>query len=368
MSHSKIRVGIIGLNAERGWARDAHLPALRALSNDYSITALCTSRQASADAAARQLGIAHAFSDPAQMASHPDVDLVVVTVKVTEHDRLVRAALEAGKHIFCEWPLAMDAPEAEALLALAEKQGVHHFVGLQSRCSPVLRYVRDLIADGYIGNLRSTSVIASGMVWGAYIDRPNAYIVDARNRATMTTIPFGHFVDAFTHLLGDFKQVSALQGRHYDQVTLIETGELLPKSAPDQLLVQGQLESEAFASIHYRGGSSRQTNLLWEINGTEGDLLISSPMGQMQLAPLTLQGGRAQDTALTELSLPSGYADPAIPTGIPWNVGHLYAEIAGRLRSSQGSPPDFRAALANHRLIERIELAAKAGHRLSSGN
>ena len=174
----------------------------------------------------------------------------------------------------------------------------------------------------------------------------------------METIPFGHFIDVFGHTLGAFTDLSAMRGRFYEQVLQVDSGTMIPKSANDQLLVQGALENGALASIHFRGGTSRGANFYWEINGSEGDLVITSPMGQMQLAPLSLSGGRGLDTALTTLPIPASYIQAAIPEGYSWNVGHLYVALARRLRGEDITLPDFRIALANHRLIERIEAAA----------
>jgi len=96
---SKIRVGIVGANPQRGFASVAHIPALQALP-DFEITAVCTSRQDTAEAAARHYGARLAFSDCEKLAQHPDVDLVTVSVKVPDHYRPVMAAIEAGKHIY----------------------------------------------------------------------------------------------------------------------------------------------------------------------------------------------------------------------------------------------------------------------------
>src|SRR5581483_10880025 len=85
---NKIRVGIVGLSPDRGFASIAHIPALRALP-DFDIAAVCTTRRESAEAAARHFGIPLAFSDPAELARHPNVDLVTVTVKVPDHYRPV---------------------------------------------------------------------------------------------------------------------------------------------------------------------------------------------------------------------------------------------------------------------------------------
>ena len=92
-SSSKIRVGIVGANPQRGFASVAHIPALQALP-DFEITAVCTTRQESAEAAARHLGARLAFADCEKLAQHPDVDLVTVSVKVPDHYRPVMAAIE----------------------------------------------------------------------------------------------------------------------------------------------------------------------------------------------------------------------------------------------------------------------------------
>src|SRR5262249_41686898 len=110
-SSTKIRVGIGGANPQRGFASVAHIPALQALP-DFEITAVCTSRQESAEAAARHLGARLAFSDCDKLAQHPDVDLVTVSVKVPDHYRPVMAAIEPGKHVYTEWPLGPDIAEA----------------------------------------------------------------------------------------------------------------------------------------------------------------------------------------------------------------------------------------------------------------
>src|SRR5688572_9415820 len=110
----KIRIGIVGASASRGFASIAHVPALRPLPQ-FELTAVCTTRQETAEAAARHYGAPLAFCDPEQLAQHPDIDLVIVSVKVPDHYRPVMAAIEAGKHVYCEWPLGRDTDEAVRL-------------------------------------------------------------------------------------------------------------------------------------------------------------------------------------------------------------------------------------------------------------
>src|SRR5216684_8933570 len=116
----RIRVGIIGANPDRGWAAQAHIPALRSLSDDFEITALSTSRRESADAAGKLFDVAAAYDNHQELVNSPAVDVVAVTVKVLYHLELATAALEAGKAVYCEWPLGNGLEEAETLAALAK--------------------------------------------------------------------------------------------------------------------------------------------------------------------------------------------------------------------------------------------------------
>ncbi|HEY1146901.1 MAG TPA: Gfo/Idh/MocA family oxidoreductase, partial [Allosphingosinicella sp.] len=136
-----IRVGIVGLQPGRGWGWAAHLPALRGLSQQYELAGVANTSLASAEAAARACGLPRAFASATELAQSPDIDLVVVTVKVPAHAAIVEAALEAGKHVYCEWPLAFTLEQAEELAALAKAKGVKAMIGLHLRGSPALRYV-----------------------------------------------------------------------------------------------------------------------------------------------------------------------------------------------------------------------------------
>src|SRR6266436_2496705 len=143
----RIRVGIIGANPDRGWAAQAHIPALKSLSDDFEITALSTSRRESADAAGELFGVPAAFDNHQELVNSPAVDVVAVTVKVPYHLELATAALEAGKAVYCEWPLGNGLQEAQTLAALAKKQSVLAVVGLPARSAPSASSARVLTGN-----------------------------------------------------------------------------------------------------------------------------------------------------------------------------------------------------------------------------
>src|SRR5437016_8452782 len=181
-------VGIIGVSAQRGWAATAHIPALRALPN-YEVRALSAHSTASARAAGEAFGVGAVFSDHEQLVTQPDIDLVAVTVKVPHHRELVSAALAAGKAVYCEWPLGRDLDDARAMAALAAEKGVRTVVGLQARQAPAIDFVRELLSDGYVGEVLSTSMVGLSVLGGTLV-QPNAYMLDKTNGANLLTVAF----------------------------------------------------------------------------------------------------------------------------------------------------------------------------------
>src|SRR5438045_4351873 len=253
---NKIRVGIIGANPDRGWAMQAHIPVLKSLSDDFEITALSTRRSGSAAAAGKLLGGPRAFDNHYDLVNSAAVDVVAITVKVPYHFELAADALNAGKAVYCEWPLGNGLEEAERLATLAEKKGVLAVVGLQARSAPSVAYVHDLIKQGYVGDALSTTVIDSRMGWGPTEEPFNAYLNDKKNGATMLSIALGHAADAMCYCLGEVRELSATMTVRRKTFTIAETGERKPMAADDQVCVTGLLDSGAALSIHYRGGYS----------------------------------------------------------------------------------------------------------------
>ncbi len=358
---NKIRVGIVGANPQRGFASIAHIPALRALA-EFEITAVCTTRQDSAEAAARHYGIPLAFCDPERLAQHPDVDLVTVSVKVPDHYRPVMAAIEAGKHVYCEWPLGRNTDEAVRMRDAAENRGIRHAVGLQGEASPALDYVRDLIAEGYVGRVLAATMIACAPNWGAAIDR--AYQADFANGANLLTITGGHTLDALCYCLGEFRELAAFVVNQRDHIPLADTGELVPKTAPDQVVVNGILGNGAVVSFQVRGGMARGAGFLFEIHGDEGDLVLTgSSRISMQRQELSLQGARGAGAALADLPIPGKYrrVPDGVPADSPYNVAQLYGRLAECIRNGKPASPDFSAAVARHRLLDAIVRASDTG-------
>lgn len=164
-----IRVGILGLSDTKtffgpgAWAVFAHVPSLKALPS-YEIVAIANSTVESArrSIAANNLPAStKAYGSPEDLAKDPDVDLVVVSVRVGKHFELAKPALLHKKDVYVEWPLGASTAEAEELTKLAKDHGVRTIVGVQARADRLVLKLKDILASGEIGDVVSSSVTAS---------------------------------------------------------------------------------------------------------------------------------------------------------------------------------------------------------------
>ncbi len=363
---SKLGVGIIGVSPTRGWAATAHMPALRALPN-YEIRALSAHSAESARAAGEAFGVRKVFSDHEQLVTQPDIDVVAVTVKVPQHRELVSAALAAGKAVYCEWPLGRDLDDARAMAALADEQGVHTVVGLQARQAPPIEFVQQLLRDGYVGEVLSTTMIGLSIP-GDVVVKPNAYMLDKTNGANLLTIAFGHSLDTLNYLLGEFADLWAVSDVRRPLISIEETGEQIVKTAADQIALIGKLTSGAIASVHIREAVAGGTGFLWEINGTDGTLRITADAALPEIFPLTVAGAQGRNEP-ADLALPAALVQkwPALTSlqGAPaFNVGRTYAAFAADIENRTRTVPDFADAVRRHEVIAAIERSAALAERV----
>jgi predicted dehydrogenase len=361
-NRAEIGVGIIGATPERGWAARAHVPALRALTG-YRLVAVGTSRRESAEKAAREFGAKHAFTEAGELSRHPDVGLVVVTVKVPAHLELVRAAIDAGKHVLCEWPLARTTKEAESLTKAAQAAGVHDTIGLQARYSPAVRHARELIADGYVGRVTSITVHATRSKGsGDEIPEWSAYTFQTINAAGLLEVAGGHTIDLIEHLAGGFTELSAELALRRRARTSAETGRAIEVTSPDHLLLHGHLTGDAVVSLHLHDAKVGAAGTTIEIAGTQGDLALVSIGGNaglgVQIGALGLLGARGGERR--ELVIADD--DFGVDTEAA-NVAGLYTELAKDIRAGTRLTPGFAHGVELHRLLDTVRISAETGTR-----
>ena len=358
----KIRVGIIGANANYGWSKRAHLPALLGM-DDFELTAVCTSRPETAEESKAFYGANLAFHDYTEMANHPDVDLVIVSVSVPAHHGMVTAGLQAGKHVFCEWPLGANSAESSELAALASEKGVHTLIGLQARGGPALLRLRELVAEGYVGEMLACSMtmFLPGLM-GRGADR--AWMADRANGANSLSIASGHALDIFCHCVGEFRELTAQVSVQLGQWQTTD-GKSVPVDAPDNVIVSGVLVNGAAASAHIATIPWNGSGWRMEVYGTEGTLTAQSAE-MVQYGNVKLYGAQGAGQAMQLLEIPArlSAAPVAVPAGEPYNVAQLYRIIGDAIRGGEDPQPDFDAAVERHRFLDLLQQSSDEGRKL----
>jgi predicted dehydrogenase len=361
MMAGRIRVGVVGAHAERGWARWTHLPALAELPG-YEVTAVASTSSASAGAAAQVWGASYAFDDPYQLMAHPEVDLVTIAVQLPQRDGLVEGAIAAGKHVYSEWPLALDAATATRFRDHAVKAGVRNAVGLQSRHHPAIRYARDLIADGRLGELLSVTLTYSLSTPERWPERYTA-LFDETKGVNHLAIVCGHSIDMLRQVVGDFAELSATLATRLTRVPIIETGREVEATSPDQIVVSGLLESGAAASAHVVTGGPKGSGFRIEVHGRVGRLVLFSDGDSLVGPEFTVLLGQGQG-GLEPVTLPERYL-PLLPSAPPAvrNVHQVYTDLARAIRTGEPVEPNFDTAVSMHRVLDAIKLSAATGTR-----
>jgi predicted dehydrogenase len=341
-----------------GWGANAHVPALKALPN-YHLQAVCTAHEETARASAAAFGAEQGFHRFSDMAAHPNVDLVVVCVRVPGHRELVMAGLQSGKPVLCEWPLGKNLAEAQEMARLASQRSLKTIVGLQARSAPAILYARDLIREGYLGEVLTAHL---SCVVQAQLQRGPGRIWQGvrANGANVLTITAGHAIDALCAVLGEFAEVSARVSTRIPQWRTLE-GTPVPVDSPDSINIVGRTTSGAEVSVNVAAVPSNPGGNRIEIYGGEGALVLRAD-GSFNTGGSEILAGKGKGS-LAAMPVPAKYrvAPDHTPAGQPYNVAQAYARAADALRGRGSFDVDFDLAVQRHKLIDAIEKSSATG-------
>lgn len=353
-----IRVGIIGASAEGGWAQDSHVPAVQGLEG-LELVAVATSSERTARQAAAAFGVQKAYGGGLELIRDSEIDLVTVATRVPDHRDLVLAALAAGKHVYCEWPLGRGVDEAGEMARAAKKTGLHTAIGLQLRSSPVTQRARALIQDGAIGRLLSANARSATAGFGPDVPAPFVYLEDPANFANLVTIQGAHTVDLAIALLGELANLGALATAQYPVIRAGDDRTARPRSTFDHLLVQAQTISGCALSIEVAGGRPADTPFRFDLVGERGLLRI--------------EGGAARGVQAGRLKLfldgTEETVDDGELAGMPnaaWNVAGTYAALRDDINRGTSTVAGFDHAVRLTKLVEDAFEASGQGCRKAS--
>lgn len=318
-----IKAAVIGAS----FARAAYLPALKTI-EDVEIVAVSSARMESAQDAANAFGVPHAYTDYREMLEKHDIDFVGIATPTVHHAPMVLDALDAGAHVLCEKPMAMNAAEAQAMLDRAESLGRVHTVGHELRFNPNRAKIRQLIAEGYIGKVRHANILSVNPSWGDPASRPKG---DWWSLESMGGGRLGangsHQIDLLRYWLGDVGAISGQVATMVPDRVDKHTGEPWTATADDQVSFTAEMTSGALVSVFLSGASRHGIgNSSW-VFGSEGTIKLAD-------ADETLWVARAGEDFVDMTVADPNASLPGINKGI-WNVSvvAMMQEITGAIRT-----------------------------------
>jgi predicted dehydrogenase len=285
---------------------------------------------------------------------------VAITVRVARHFDIASAAISAGKHVYCEWPLGVDTAQARELAALSARHPDRvHLVGLQGRLTPEVGAVAAAIASGRIGRpLRANLEVHVPQALQA---RPKhrAHLRHRSAAANVLSIQGGHALDMLGAVLGPPGEVAfARIWTAVDEFTVLETGERLPGDAPDNVVAQLELGGVP-VTVQLSQTSTRPGSVV-EVLGTTASVRIIAP-DQPQMCALDVIG---TDLDRAPEPWPTVFDEDGIGldrTHVGYGVALAYSRLGRSLRDGDidATLATFDDAVVAHELIDAIERAAE---------
>ncbi|MGW6566612.1 Gfo/Idh/MocA family protein [Streptomyces sp. NPDC054975] len=338
--------------------------------------------RAAVRAAAAKHGWAAAETDWRALVAREDVQLVDVCTPGDSHAEIAVAALEAGKHVLCEKPLANSVAEAEAMVAAAEAaaaRGQVAMVGFNYRRVPAIAYARRLVADGRLGALRHVRVayLQDWLVDPAF---PLTWRLQREHAGSGALGDLGaHAVDLAQYLAGELLVgVSALTETFVRERPLlagVSAGLSGAASGPggaygavtvdDAALFTGRLASGALASFEAtRMAAGRKNALRLEINGERGSLAFDlERLNELSFHDHTEPAAAAgfRRILVTEPDHPylEGWWPPGHGLGYEHSFVHQARDLVLAVASGTGPAPSFADGLQVQRVLAAVEESAE---------
>jgi predicted dehydrogenase len=345
------------------------------------LRALGGRNEAAASEVARKFGWESVETDWRRLVARDDIDLVDVCTPGDTHATIAIAALDAGKHVLCEKPLANSVAEAEAMAEAAERaaaRGVHAMVGFTYRRVPALALARRLVAEGRIGQIRH--VRAQYLQdWLTDPEVPFSWRLDKERSGSGALGDIGaHIIDLTQHITGErITRVSAMLETFVDERplpasfsglagTAAEGGERSTVTVDDTALFLARFSGGAVATFEAtRFATGRKNALRIEISGSEGALAFDlEDMNVLHVYDNTqaAEGAGFQRILVTEAGHPylSGWWPPGHALGYEHAFTHQVVDLLTAIADGAPPEPSFADGLRVQRVLAAVETSAAA--------
>lgn len=370
MTREKIRVGIIGAGRIADFV---HLPSLRLCPAECEVAAVASRTEEKATAFAERWGIPRVFPDWESLLADPNVDAVVICPPSGLTHAVAKAAIAAGKHILCEKPLGLNYSEARELQVAAERSGKIHMVAFTFRFVPGLRYLKRLVSEGHLGEVRHWRL----SYFTDFMLDPSAPIAWRNQRAQagggILWDMGSHAIDFARYLLGDIVAVSGVSRLYVRERPSPAGGRgagMEPVDAEDAYAFAVEFAGGTIGTFDLnravagRGGSGRGNYQCIEVHGTNGAAvyeLIRPFELRISIGPAMT---RTQQWARAEVPFdlrkyPGSPRNPLVDDPL---MGYKFDQDVAFLKAIRGETrdyPTFRDGAETQRVVDAVELAAR---------
>lgn len=356
MANEKIRVGVIGAR----WGEQALVAAVKSLP-EMELAAVCTAHPETAEAMAARTGAPKAYGDYLKLVEDRDIDLIAVSVRPALHHPITKAALNTGKHVYCEWPGGLNLGQVEDLLALSRQKQLMTAVGLQARWSPVVMWFHRLMREGYVGDVLNFSFTQMMSQYNRPTPSARWWTTKEEEGGTALTLQGGAVFDLLSFIAGDPAELAASVDVRLKQWTWSDTKETVDVTAPDTVAVALRLKSGAVGTVTISRVSWQGSGQRLEIYGTKGSLQLGLVWNEaIKGRRLVLMGGKAGEPP-KELPVPEElFFTPEMPSESQhYPVAQSFRQLGQAIRSKEPMEPDYRTAVRIHRILAAIDQASQ---------
>ena len=347
MAQDEIGVGIIGT----GFGVRVQLP-LWHHTPGARVTAVCSHDEGRARQVAERFGLPHAVTDYRALAELPDVDLVSVVTSPDLHYPASMAAIEAGKHVLCEKPFALDEAQAREMWQAAEAKGVAHMVNFEFRTTPARVRMRQMIQDGFMGSVNHVHATSFGnfVLWTE--GRTASWWYGAKTGGGWLGASGSHTLDAMRRLFGEVVAVSAALDTFAKEHKPIDQPDRIMADADDTFFLTLRFENGALGAL--LSGAAAPTGsgaMRLEAHGSEGSMVLD---GDRLLA--ARKGEALAEVEVEELPDPPVAGDQHYKPFFAWTN-----EIVAALSKGEKIEPSFEDGWRSQQILDAARKSSDTG-------
>jgi predicted dehydrogenase len=271
MASSTRSVGIIGV----GFGAQVHVPGFR--SEGWEVAAICSRSREKAQKAADEAGIAGVYTDPLELIGRDDLDAVAIITPPRAHHALSIAALNAGKHVLCEKPFALDARQGEEMRAAAEKSGLTAMIAHEFRHTPQRAYIRQLIAEGYIGKFELCTIELFLDRYMTREPRPLTWNAYQPEGGGLLGALGSHYIDGLRFWFGEIASVTGWLAALRPDVVDAATGKIVQAQTDDTFSFRVTFKNGGMATMTSSFAVTPARGARIAVMGDRGTLLAEQP-------------------------------------------------------------------------------------------